>query len=1006
MRKSGQIKAIRVGVLLCAFNCLAVFAHAQTPTAAEPKKWEPYVELEAKPGSDRVLGTADLFVPLAQDSDSLLFWLFRGVVTDDNSEEGNFGLAYRQLTNQGGALPFIWGIYGFYDLQNSASNHTYDQFTLGAELLTTNMELRGNWYWNPDESTVIGQGLSSAALGPVRLDGINVVQNFSGISSTITEFTLPGFDVEAGLRLPLDLGDGLWLYGAYYDFSRNGIDVRGPRGRIELPFDEVLGYENVDLTFGAEVTKDDVRDTQGYGYARLRIRFGGDDYVPYASLTPLEQRMTARIRRDDDIVTADSRTDTAVSGEVDVTDAPTGESLQVFHVANTAQGAGDCTSPGNACTVTTAQGDVKYGAGDVLVPVSIAGTIVSNIPLNAARQQIVGGGNTGTANITLSNSAYSLLTLTGLGARSTVQGQVTLFQDATVKGFDIDNPGGTGIFANSFLGSSTARISDVAIAGGTGVQFGASSSGRAIFASDVDITDTTSTGFEVLGGTAQVAFNGTITQSNAAGAIAISNMTGGGVAFGGAIDADTSTADAVALASNSGATFAFTGGLEIDTTSGAGFDAQGGGTVSVTGTTNTIATSTAIALNLDGMTIGDDGVTFRSVSASNPATFGIRVNSTDGDGSISVTGDGATAGSGGTIQSAGTAGAQFTDTQNVSLAFMEIDTPSTYGIRASNVSNFNFVSSDIIDAGSAGISVVNGSGTGVVSDNRVRSILSAFDNAIEIGVNGDSDLTIDGNTITSLLTIAENGIDVEITSGDVTTRIRDNTITSIANGFGDGIHYVNNSTGMLTTVISDNTIRNTLGAFDDGIDIAYNAGSATTTVQDNRFFSDELISAIGDGIDLKLNTTGKTSTTISGNVVAETTGIFDDGVKITVSQGTDHEIFATGNFVGQFGGVFDDGIELTLTGGAATNVVAAINNNVLSNSFGAGGRGLEITTSAPSTLCTQITGNLTDTSIWILSGAGSTIDVEELPLLSVNNFLATVDLFPIGTIQNTASCFP
>ena len=33
-------------------------------------------------------------------------------------------------------------------------------------------------------------------------------------------------------------------------------------------------------------------------------------------------------------------------------------------------------------------------------------------------------------------------------------------------------------------------------------------------------------------------------------------------------------------------------------------------------------------------------------------------------------------------------------------------------------------------------------------------------------------------------------------------------------------------------------------------------------------------------------------------------------------------------------------------------------------------------------------------------------DVEELPLLSVNNFLATVDLFPIGTIQNTASCFP
>lgn len=462
------------------------------------KKWQPYVELEAKPGSDRALSNADLFVPLAQDEDSLLFWLFRGVVTDDSSQEGNFGLAYRQL-NLGGPLPFIWGLYGFYDLQNSGAGNTYDQFTFGAELLTTNMELRGNWYWNPDESTVIGQGITSQTFGPVRFDGINVVQDFSSTSATITEFTLPGFDVEAGVRLPVDVGDGLWIYGAYYDFERNGVDISGPRGRVELPFDEVLGYQNVDLTLGAEVTKDDVRDTQGYGYARLRIRFGGDDYVPYASLSPIEQRMTARIRRDDDIVTADTRTDATVTGEAAVTDVPTGESLQVFHVANTSEGDGDCTSPGNACTVSTAQGNVNYGAGDVLVPVDISGTIVSDIPLNAARQQIVGGGSTGTAEITLSNVDHSLLVLTGLGGTATVQGQVTLFQDVTVKGFDIDNPGGVGIFANSFLGSSTARVSDVDITGGTGVQFAAASSGSAIFADNVAITDTTSTSFEVLG---------------------------------------------------------------------------------------------------------------------------------------------------------------------------------------------------------------------------------------------------------------------------------------------------------------------------------------------------------------------------------------------------------------------------------------------------------------------------------------------------------------------------
>lgn len=1004
----GKVVATWAAIAVGVFWLVSGFDAANAQQQAQPalKKWEPYVELEAKPGSERVLGNADLFVPLAQDTDSLLFWLFRGVVTDDSSQEGNFGLAYRQLTNQGGMLPFIWGVYGFYDLQNSASNNTYDQVTFGAELLTTNMELRGNWYWNPDESTVVGQGISGQTFGPVMLDGINVVQAFSETSATITEFTLPGFDVEAGVRLPLDLGDGLWVYGAYYDFSRNGIDISGPRGRVELPFDEVLGFENADLTLGAEVTKDDLRDVQGYGYARLRIRFGGDDYVPYASLTPLEQRMTARIRRDDDIVTAETKAESTITGEVAVTDAPTGESLQVFHVADTSQGAGNCTSPGDACTVTTAQGNANYGAGDVIVPVSIAGTIVSDIALNAARQQIVGGGSTGTANITLSNSMSSLLTLTGLGSIATLQGQVTLFEDVTVKGFDIDNPGGTGIYANSFLGSSTAQISDVDITGGTGVQFGSSASGRAVFASDVAITDTTSTAFEVQGGSAEVVFDGTITQSNAASAVAISNMTGGGVAFGGAIDADTSSAAAVDLSSNTGAEFAFAGGLDIDTTSGAGFSVTGGGTVSVTGASKTVSTTTAVALNLDGVTIADDGVTFRSISASNAATFGIRVNNTDGDGAIAVTGDGSTANSGGTIQSAGTAGAQFTDTQNVSLAFMRIDSPSTYGIRGSNVSNFNFSNNAIVDAGSAAISVVNGSGTGVVSDNTITSVLSAFNNAIEIALNGNADLTIDNNTISSLLTIAENGIDVEVSAGDVTTRIRDNTITSIANGFGDGIHYVSNSTGTMTTTISGNTIRNVLGAFDDGIDVAYNAGSATTTISDNRFFSDELISAIGDGIDLKLNTTGTTSTTISGNVIAQTVGLFDDGIKITVSQGTDHEISATGNLIGEFGGAFDDGIELTLTGGSATDVVATIQNNVLSNSFGAGGRGLEITTASPATLCTEITGNLTDTSIYILSGAGSTIDVERLPLLSVENFLATVDLFPIGTIQNTASCTP
>ena len=981
-------------------------APAQPPESPPLKKWEPYIELEAKPGSQRNLGTLDLFMPLAQDDRNLLFWLFRGVATDDTSEEGNFGIAFRHIFNKGGDMPFILGTYGFYDIQDTATNHSFDQFTFGAELLTTNLELRANRYWSPDESVVLFQGVTNQSLGPVELNGINVVQDLNQTSATLSEFTLPGYDLEAGIRLPVAWDHGLWLYGAYFDFERNGVDVSGPRGRVELPFDQLLGHEDVDLTLGAEVSKDDVRDVVGYGYARLRIRFGGENVTPYRNLTPLERRMTARIRRDDDIVTAESASVVQTNELIPVTDAPTGESLQVFHVANTAQGDGDCTSPNNACTVATAQGYPVYGAGDTLVPVNVAGIIVANIPLNAARQQIVGGGAAGTAEITLSNVDRSVLTLVGLGGRATVQGQVTLFQDVTIKGFDVDNPGGIGIFSNSFMGTET-QLSDLNITGGIGVQFTASSSGSVVFADDVTITDPTSTSFSVLGGDADISFGGAITQTNAASAIDITGMTSGGVAFDGPIVANTSNAAAVNLTNNS-ARLQFAGGLDIDTTSGAGFSALGDGTISVTGTNNTIASTTGIALTLDGVAIDADGVTFRSVSASNPATVGILVNNTGGTGSLQVTGDGATAGSGGEIQSAGAAAIRLTNTQNISLAFMSIDAPATFGIEAQNISNFNFSSSSIIDAGSSAIFVQNGSGNGVISNNTIRSVLTAFDRGIQVSLNGDSDLTIDSNTISSVLTIVNHGIDVSVASGDAAVQITDNGVTSILGGFGDGIHYVGNSGGEMTTLITGNIVRNLAGAFEDGIDVTYNAGSATTTIQGNVVANAELVDIFGDGIKVAINTTGATSTAIDSNTIGQiTNGIFDDGIDVSVSRGTNHAVTVSNNTVGQLGGLFDDGIELSLTGGAATFVAATVQNNTLFAGPGAGAWGLEANVLNPANLCAEVTGNLTtNTALTFASGFGATIDIVNLPILSASNFFAPINLFALGTIQNAASCPP
>ncbi|WP_214473879.1 hypothetical protein [Mesorhizobium sp. dw_380] len=80
------------------------------------------------------------------------------------------------------------------------------------------------------------------------------------------------------------------------------------------------------------------------------------------------------------------------------------------------------------------------------------------------------------------------------------------------------------------------------------------------------------------------------------------------------------------------ATLAFTnGGLSITTSSGAGFSAStfGAGTVSVSGTGNTIATGTGTTLNLDGATVGADGITFDTISTNGAAT-GISLNNVGG----------------------------------------------------------------------------------------------------------------------------------------------------------------------------------------------------------------------------------------------------------------------------------------------------------------------------------------------------------------------------------------
>jgi hypothetical protein len=145
------------------------------------------------------------------------------------------------------------------------------------------------------------------------------------------------------------------------------------------------------------------------------------------------------------------------------------------------------------------------------------------------------------------------------------------------------------------------------------------------------------------------------------------------VSYAGAI---TNAGSGIVLTNNTGGAIAFTGGMALNTGANAAFTATGGGTVSATqnntSIVNTLATTTATALDIANTTIGAAGLTFRSISvgtaASGPANGISVVNA--GSGGLTVSGTSTTAGSGGAIQRTTTRAGQFVTSNNITLQNM------------------------------------------------------------------------------------------------------------------------------------------------------------------------------------------------------------------------------------------------------------------------------------------------------------------------------------------------
>ncbi|MCR6632137.1 MAG: inverse autotransporter beta domain-containing protein [Magnetospirillum sp.] len=489
---------------------------------AEEPKWGPHVDLEGKAGTDRNLGEADLFLPVVQDRDTLLFASLRTRLDDEGSREGNFGLGLRQMLDSGWNL----GTYGYFDRRRTDAGSLFNQATLGVEALGQDWDLRANGYIG------LGSGrrrLDSATSGgdaTAALAGNTVQVTVSDtLTTTWEERALSGFDAEIGWRVPVfaaDSGAALRVYGGGYRFSADGVpDVAGPRGRLDLTFDEVPHlWEGSRLSLGAEVQHDDPRGGQGFLSARLRIPlqvFG----QPSSALTAQERRMADPIVRDVDIVSSGVRPTTTVTA------------VGYSETATTA-GGGAITVLDGASTANLPAAVAAAGVGSTVI---LSGTFntTDTVALQSS-QTVMGQGDLRvrspsgrTATLTASAGATIAATLTPVAA----QAAVAMANGSTLRGITV-TANNTGVNVNSNVyGIEVNGVSGAVIAGNTVTATSPVSSAIAIrLFKATDIT---------VDGNAVTAIN---TNSGGGTAIAVQMVWAGGVAATATVSGNTLSASA------------------------------------------------------------------------------------------------------------------------------------------------------------------------------------------------------------------------------------------------------------------------------------------------------------------------------------------------------------------------------------------------------------------------------------------------------------------------------
>lgn len=450
--------------------------------------------------------------------------------------------------------------------------------------------------------------------------------------------------------------------------------------------------------------------------------------------------------------------------------------------------------------------------------------------------------------------------------------------------------------------------------------------------------------FNISAGTANVTYNGSITQNAAQFAVSVTSSSGGTKTFNGPITS-TASGRGISLTGNTGATIAFTGTLTLSTGSNQAFTATGGGTVTATGTGSVLTTSLGTAVQIFQTTIGAAGITLQSVTSNGGTATGIILDTTGALGGFTVTGFGSP-GTGGTIANKSGpdgstsfgVGIYLNSTRSPSFAFMQMNDLQNFAILGSSVTNLSL--DQMVVNGTNGTSTASGGEgdayfTGLLGSASVTNstFSGAFFDTFHVFNNAGQTLnrlTISNCTFGAMGASGNHALFLQATDGIFNVTIQNSQVTSAKNAMlfldlhgvvtsdlvlGGPTHnntFANSFAGItgvggvaiqgagsnvtLTYLVGNNQIRGAVGA---ALSVGKGggvSGSFTGSIDSNIIGTNGSAgsgSTAGDGIFVSHIQGGASATTITNNQVYGTSGTGPIHTQITDSTNGNGKLTAT-----------------------------------------------------------------------------------------------------------------